>query len=106
MNDGAPAASPPLSEPPRRRGERKRDRMVAQGRSSDDGSRCTRLVVHENDGSWSFHGLGAPGVKISQPDATLAQGICADRPWGVLCLPCAIGATADLADPGRMGMAL
>lgn len=28
----------------------------------------------------------------------------ADRPWGVLCIPCAIGATADLPDPGRMGI--
>jgi hypothetical protein len=25
------------------------------------------------------------------------------RPWGVLCLPCAISAVADLFDPGRMG---
>lgn len=30
----------------------------------------------------------------------------ADRPWGLLCLPCVIGATADLSDPGRMGTAL
>jgi hypothetical protein len=34
------------------------------------------------------------------PDAGLKT---ADRPWGVLCLPCAIGATADLPDPGRTG---
>ncbi|MGH3901964.1 MAG: hypothetical protein ACRDTA_27675 [Pseudonocardiaceae bacterium] len=34
------------------------------------------LVVHENDGSWSFHGLGALGVKVSKSDApALAQGI-------------------------------
>ncbi len=63
-------------EPPRRRGERERGRMVAPGRSSADGSRCTLLVVHENDGSWSFHGLGVPGVTISESDATaLARGI-------------------------------
>jgi hypothetical protein len=31
---------------------------------------------------------------------------CADRPWGLPCLPCAIGATAELCDPGRMGTAL
>lgn len=63
-------------EPPRRRGERERGRMVAPGHRSDDGSRCSLLVVHENDGSWSFHGLGVPGVKISQSDAAaLAQGI-------------------------------
>ncbi len=50
--------------------------MVAPGRSSVDGSRCTLLVVHENDGSWSFHGLGVPGVKVSEGDAAaLARGI-------------------------------
>jgi hypothetical protein len=37
------------------------------------------------------------------PDAELE---IADRPWGVVCLPCVIGATADLPDPGRMGTAL
>ncbi len=63
-------------EPPRRHGERERGRMAAQGRCSDDGSMSTLLVVHENDGSWSFHGLGAHGVKVSKSDATaLAQGI-------------------------------
>ncbi len=63
-------------EPPTRRGEREHGRMAAQGRCSDDGSDHTLLVVHENDGSWSFHGLGATGVKISRADATaLAQGI-------------------------------
>lgn len=24
-------------------------------------------------------------------------------PWGMLCVPCAIGATADLPDPGSVG---
>lgn len=56
-------------EPPRRHGERERGRMAAQGRCSDDGSMTTLLVVHENDGSWSFHGLGAHGVKVSRADA-------------------------------------
>jgi hypothetical protein len=63
-------------EPPRRRGAHERGRMVAPARSCADGSRCTLLVVQENDGSWSFHGLGVPGVKVSEDDATaLAQGI-------------------------------
>lgn len=26
-----------------------------------------------------------------------------DRPWGNLCMPCVIGATADLPDPGPGG---
>ncbi|HSL09680.1 MAG TPA: hypothetical protein VK887_17125 [Pseudonocardiaceae bacterium] len=49
--------------------------MVGWSRS-DGGSMPTLLVVHENHGSWSFHGLDAPGVKVSKTDATaLAQGI-------------------------------
>lgn len=63
-------------EPPRRHGDSERGRMVAPGHRSDDGTMCTLLVVYENDGTWSFHGLGAPGVKVSGSDATaLAQGI-------------------------------
>jgi hypothetical protein len=43
---------------------------------SDGGSMYTLLVVHENHGSWSFHGLDARGVKGSKSDAAvLAQGI-------------------------------
>jgi hypothetical protein len=49
-----------------------RGRLVALGRRSDNGERCTLLVVNEADGSWSFHGLGASaGVKLGQAD-TLA----------------------------------
>jgi hypothetical protein len=33
------------------------------------------------------------------PDAGLES---AERPRGVLCLPCVIGATTDLPDPGRV----
>lgn len=63
-------------EPPSTHGERERGRMAVQGRCSDDGSRCTLLLVHEHDGSWSFHGLGARGVRVSQSDATvLAMGV-------------------------------
>ncbi len=50
--------------------------MVAQGHNTGDNRTSTLLVVHENDGCWTFHGLGVPGVKISEPDAVdLAQGI-------------------------------
>jgi hypothetical protein len=53
-----------------------RGRMAMQGRSTDDGSRCTLLLVHELDGSWTFHGLGAPGVKLSKADTVaLAESI-------------------------------
>ena len=51
---------------------RARDRLIALGRRSDSGERCTLLVVNEADGSWSFDGLGASaGVKLGKAD-TLA----------------------------------
>ncbi|HSL09037.1 MAG TPA: hypothetical protein VK887_13840 [Pseudonocardiaceae bacterium] len=48
---------------------RERDRLIALGRRSDSGERCTLLVTNEVDGSWSFHGLGAAvGVTLSKAD--------------------------------------
>lgn len=53
-----------------------RGRVAAQGRCTDDGSRTTLLVVHEMNGSWTIHGLGAPGVQLSAADMiTLAEAI-------------------------------
>ncbi len=56
--------------------QRERGRLHAHGRRTDSGERCTLLVVHELDGAWTIHGLGAPGVKLSQADmVTLATAI-------------------------------
>ena len=53
-----------------------RGRVTALGRRTDSGERCTLLVVNEIDGTWSFHGLGAPGVKLFQTDTVaLAEAI-------------------------------
>ena len=53
-----------------------RGRLTTRGRSTDDGSWTTLLVIHELDGAWTIHGLGAPGVKISQTDTVaLAEAI-------------------------------
>lgn len=63
-----------VPETQHQRGER--GRVAFKGRSTDDGSQCTLLVVNEADGSWTFHGLGAPGVKLSKLDTiALAQSI-------------------------------
>ena len=43
-----------------------RARLHAQGRRTDDNSCCTLLVIHEADGSWAIHGLGARGVRLSK----------------------------------------
>jgi len=53
-----------------------RGRLTAIGRSTDDGSHTTLLVVHEMDGSWTIHGLGAPGVTLPAADTiALAESI-------------------------------
>jgi hypothetical protein len=63
-------------ELPQRHGEHEAGRMAVQGRRTDDGSDNTLIVVHENNGAWACHGLGASGVKISKTDAvTWARGI-------------------------------
>lgn len=52
--------------------QRERGRVLAHGRITDDGSRCT----HEVDDSWTIHGLGAPGVRLSKSDiVALAESI-------------------------------
>lgn len=36
----------------------------------------TLLVVHEFNGAWTFHGLGAPGIKLSEADTVaVCEGI-------------------------------
>jgi hypothetical protein len=45
-----------------------RARLVAQGHRSDDHSTATLLIIHENNESWTIHGLGAPGVTLSKAD--------------------------------------
>ena len=53
-----------------------RGRLSVIGRCTDHGEHTTLLVVHEIDGAWTFHGLGAPGVKVSKADAVVvAQAI-------------------------------
>ena len=48
--------------------QRERGRLQAFGRRTDSGERTTLLLIHELGGSWSFHGLGVPGVKFSAAD--------------------------------------
>ena len=45
-----------------------RARIVAQGRSSNDGSTATLVIIHEENGSWSIHGLGVAGVTLRNAD--------------------------------------
>jgi hypothetical protein len=43
---------------------RERGRIQVQGQSTDDNSDHTLLIIHEANGFWTIHGLGAPGVRV------------------------------------------
>jgi hypothetical protein len=59
-----------------------RGRLRAMGKRTDNGTRTTLLLVHESNRCWTFHGLGAPGVTLSEADAvTLAESILKRRGW-------------------------
>lgn len=45
-----------------------RARLVVTGRRTEDGSQCTVIVIHEEDGTWAIHGLGNQGVRVSEAD--------------------------------------
>ena len=46
--------------------QRERGRLQAEGNRTDDDSLATLLVIHETDGRWAIHGLGAPGVRLTR----------------------------------------
>jgi hypothetical protein len=56
-----------------------RGRLTAHGRRTDDGSRCTLLVINELDGAWTFHGLGAPGMRLSAIDMVELATVILER---------------------------
>lgn len=63
-----------------------RSRVTVQGHCTDGNHRSTLIVIHELDGSWAIHGLGAPGVRLSRTVAiALAEAILAgaqtERDW-------------------------
>ncbi len=45
--------------------QRERGRIPVAGHRTDDDGMCTLLVIHETDGRWAIHGLGAPGVRLT-----------------------------------------
>lgn len=62
--------------PERHRHKPERARLTTKGRSTDDGSWMTLIVVHEVNGDWTIHGLGAPGVTLAEADTiALAESI-------------------------------
>jgi hypothetical protein len=53
---------------PKLHSHRERGRLHAQGHRTDDNTGCTLLVIHQADGSWAIHGLGAPGVRLPKAE--------------------------------------
>lgn len=53
-------------------------RVVLDGRRTDDGARCTLIVIREFGGVWALypHGAGKFGVRLGKEDvATIARAI-------------------------------
>ncbi|MGH3975091.1 MAG: hypothetical protein ACRDS9_17445 [Pseudonocardiaceae bacterium] len=48
-----------MTEVPNQRSEREYGRLAAQGRSTDNNSQTTLLLIHLIDRSWTVHCLGA-----------------------------------------------
>jgi hypothetical protein len=61
---------------------RERGRIQAPVQSTDDNSDHTPLIfIHETDGSWTIHGLGAPGLTLTaEKMIALAESILG-RAW-------------------------
>lgn len=55
-------------------------RVVLDGRRTDDGDRCTLIVIRELGGTWAFypHGMAQLGVRLGKEGAvTVARAILA-----------------------------
>ncbi len=54
--------------------QRERGRMTTMGRRTDGGGGCLLLVVHEADGSWTIHGLGEVGIRLTPERMAVLAG--------------------------------
>lgn len=62
--------------------ENERERLTVNGKRTDDGTKCTLLVVSETGGVWALylHGAAQLGVRIAKADANkVAQAILTDH---------------------------
>lgn len=62
--------------------ENELERLTVDGKRTDDGTRCTLLLVSETGGVWALylHGATRLGVRIAKAQAVkLAQSILADN---------------------------
>jgi len=60
--------------------DHERSRVAINGKRTDDGGRCTVIVIHEVGDTWALylHGARQLGVRLTKTDAmTIAQAVLA-----------------------------
>ncbi|MDQ3150486.1 MAG: hypothetical protein M3R63_01765 [Actinomycetota bacterium] len=75
------AAEPPRDPWPLTTREKEHSRLVADGERTDNGERCSLVLVHETGGTWAAypHGAAQLGVRLSRTEAVkVAQKILDD----------------------------
>lgn len=67
-----------MGELPVMQRDNERSRLAVDGKRTDDGSKCTLVVVHEVGGTWAAypHGADQLGVRLPRAEAVkVAQAI-------------------------------
>jgi hypothetical protein len=75
--------APDTIEPAVMQRENEYNRLMIDGRRTDDASRCSLLMIHEVGGTFALypHGRNEFGVRLTQANAdALAQAILAGHP--------------------------
>ena len=65
-----------MGELPVMQRDNERGRMAVYGKRTDNGERCTLVVVAEVGGTWAFypHGAAQLGVRVAAPEAVRVAG--------------------------------
>ena len=74
----AEEVQPWSAEPAAAQLQNERSRVIVEGKRTDDGDRCTLVVIQEVGGTWALypHGWGKFGVRLNNGEAvTVAQAI-------------------------------
>lgn len=69
-----------VAEPAIMQREHERERIVVDGKRTDDNSRCSLIVIHEIGGTWVFypHGDRKLGVRLAKAEAGNMAQVIAD----------------------------
>ena len=69
----ATGAARNMAEPAVMQRENERSRVVVEGRRTDDGARCSLIMIHESGGTWALypHGWDKFGVRLTKANADI-----------------------------------